>query len=251
MHAFLKKSFYALAPVTGGLGKCATILTYHAVSDRGTHLSIPPAEFEKQIAYIAKHHKPVFLSELVERLKKGEDISSRVAITLDDGYADGYENVLPILEKYSVSVSIFLITDLIGKTFMDSKSNRYSMLTETQIKELRASGLVEFLPHSRSHAVMSTLSDAQLPEEIEGARKEIERVLEGPVPKIFAYPKGRISDAARKYLADNGYAAVSTRGGRVTQGSDLLGLPRNDGNVSWNEFRAAFTPAADLAARLR
>jgi len=251
MRSLLNRGFYALAPILGGLGRNAAIVTYHSVSNRGTHLSITPSEFERQVAYIAKRYKPLFLSELVERLKKGEDISGRVALTLDDGYADGASEALPILRRYKVPVSIFLIADSIGKTFTDSRGNAYQMLSEAQIKEMRASGLVEFLSHTRSHRTLPSLQSGEFENEIDGARKEIECVLGEPVPKIFAYPKGRISDAARAYLKEKGWAAVSTRPGRVKPGVDLVALPRNDGCVPWDQFRAAFTPASDLLARTR
>ena len=44
-----------------------------------------------------------------------------ILITLDDGYYSNYKYVFPILKKYQVKASIFIVTDNIGKT-VDGKS---------------------------------------------------------------------------------------------------------------------------------
>lgn len=253
MKSLLKHFFYAVAPtIFGGLSRRASILAYHSISNRRTHLAVSPADFEKQVAYIATRYTPVFLSELVRRLCTGEDISGCVVVTLDDGYADSSTNAFPILARHHVPVSIFLITDTIGGTFTDSAGNAYNMLSEGQMRDMRATGLVEFLPHTKSHTVMPVLDSARLDEEIEGARVIVGRILGEDVPRIFAYPKGRVSDAARIYLKEHDWVAVATMRGLVRNDSDRLALPRNgvDPNISWTRFRALFSGAVDAARRL-
>ena len=50
--------------------------------------------------------------------------SKPILITMDDGYYSNYEYIYPILEKYNVKASIFIVTDNIekevdGKKYLD------------------------------------------------------------------------------------------------------------------------------------
>ncbi len=59
--------------------------------------------------YIARRHKVVAMSELLDRLEQGAP-ESVLAITFDDGYRDNYENAFPVLERYGLPATVFLAT---------------------------------------------------------------------------------------------------------------------------------------------
>jgi peptidoglycan/xylan/chitin deacetylase (PgdA/CDA1 family) len=86
-------------------------LYYHAVNDSADPFfpAMAPAVFERQIAYVARNHKVVRLSELLAHLESGVP-GNAVAITFDDGYADNYECAFPILRRYGLPATIFLTT---------------------------------------------------------------------------------------------------------------------------------------------
>lgn len=248
MRSLLKEIFYAIAPVfAGGLNNRATILMYHSVSESPSRLAVIPELFEKQIAHIAKNYRPILLSELIHRLKDNKDISKCVCVTFDDGYEDNYLNAFPVLKKYNVPATIFSITNCIGKTFSDSFGNVFPVLSEEEMRNMRASGLIEFLPHTRTHAVMTQVDPALFDEEIESAKCDLERVFGEEVPRIFAYPKGRISEDIRSYLASHEWTAVGTARGTVLKKADLLALPRNGvyKTTSWQEFHTFFSSVSD------
>jgi len=96
------------------------ILTYHGIcSDEISYEEwIPPhfvklSEFEKQMRYISRYFKPVNLRNAVKALKSGSFSSKMIVVTFDDGYANNFYLALPILKKFSIPATIFLVTKYI------------------------------------------------------------------------------------------------------------------------------------------
>lgn len=100
----------------------AVILTYHRIiADPYSQpyfiqhgMYVTPATFEKHILFIKKKYKVIFLDDLVDKIKKGDDIGRYCAITFDDGWLDNFKEAYPILTKYRVPATIFLATGFIG-----------------------------------------------------------------------------------------------------------------------------------------
>lgn len=67
-----------------------------------------------------------------------------VLLTIDDGYADVYENAFPLLKKYNMKAVIFPITSDVDK------GTRFNapMMTYIQMKEMVDSGLIDIGSHS-------------------------------------------------------------------------------------------------------
>ncbi len=109
----IKRVSNAKIPFINQKNKCI-ILCYHRLTSdyaRGRlykrHLHI--SDFEKQINWIRKFSKIVSLDEIVERAKENKKRDYWfAAITFDDGYKDTIELGLPVLEKYSLPVTIFV-----------------------------------------------------------------------------------------------------------------------------------------------
>jgi len=101
----------------------AYILMYHRIIDdeksKNFHslksLFVAKREFELQIKYLFKKYSIISLDTLLSSLQ-GKTRLPRIsfAITFDDGYKDNYLNAYPILKKYNMPATIFLITDYIG-----------------------------------------------------------------------------------------------------------------------------------------
>ncbi len=94
------------------------VLTYHRV------LPLPVArdypframviardEFEGQIAHLARRYRVLPLGEAIERLSAGTLPPRAVSITFDDGYQDNYEHALPVLRRYGLPATFFVVTD--------------------------------------------------------------------------------------------------------------------------------------------
>jgi peptidoglycan/xylan/chitin deacetylase (PgdA/CDA1 family) len=89
---------------------------------------------------------------------------------------------------------------------------RFRMLTSAAIREMAASGLVEFGAHTGSHAILGKLSRREQRDEIERSISAVGN-LTGKECRLFAYPNGRFDDyddASLEILRTAGIATAVT-----------------------------------------
>jgi peptidoglycan/xylan/chitin deacetylase (PgdA/CDA1 family) len=73
------------------------------------------ARFEEQIEFLTSEYQILPLREVVDRLWRKLPLPERaVAITFDDGFRSVYTTAFPVLERYQVPFTVFLITSLVG-----------------------------------------------------------------------------------------------------------------------------------------
>ncbi|HYR51629.1 MAG TPA: glycosyltransferase [Candidatus Dormibacteraeota bacterium] len=94
-----------------------TILAYHRVLPLQESLGYPfqsmvmPRDlFEHQISHLRKHYSILTLGEGVGRLRARDLPPRAVAVTFDDGYRDNFEVAFPVLKRYGVSATFFVVT---------------------------------------------------------------------------------------------------------------------------------------------
>src|SRR3989338_8285311 len=168
-----------------------SILMYHSVSDSGAFFAVAPKKFEQQMRYIRDSgFHSVFASEIPERMHAGK-LANTGCVTFDDGYEDVYTNAFPVLKSLGIKATVFLITNEIGGSYTNSEGRTFPLLRRGQIEEMRASGLVEFMPHGHTHLKLHGLAPHEQEKEITLSRDAV-RNLAGSVPRVFAYPRGRI-----------------------------------------------------------
>jgi len=94
------------------------VLAYHRI-DEPEHrpqlhpglISATPAEFDRQMAYVARHLSVVTLDEVLQTLQHGAPLPPRaVLITFDDAYCDFAEQAWPILRRYRLPATLFVPT---------------------------------------------------------------------------------------------------------------------------------------------
>jgi peptidoglycan/xylan/chitin deacetylase (PgdA/CDA1 family) len=73
------------------------------------HSTLNPQLFDAQIRYVKKHYRVVPIAQLCSELACGRDVSPTLAITFDDGYRDLYLYAFPVLKKYGIPATIYLI----------------------------------------------------------------------------------------------------------------------------------------------
>jgi peptidoglycan/xylan/chitin deacetylase (PgdA/CDA1 family) len=147
----------------------AIVLRYHSVRpDDGPEplyvspsISLPVSLFERQIEYLARNYHPVPLSALVDAIRTGQPLLPlSVAITFDDGYLDNYQCALPILAKYRVPATIFLVSStLTERRSLWTSRLRYALST-THSSHLRISDPTQ--PETTVSVPIETVVDRNL-----------------------------------------------------------------------------------------
>ena len=90
-----------------------TIVMYHYVRDlrRSRYPSIKgldAADFAQQVAYLKRHHTIISGFDLIDSITHGAPLPPNAALlTFDDGYADHYTEVFPVLDREGVSGCFF------------------------------------------------------------------------------------------------------------------------------------------------
>jgi len=205
----------------------AIILLYHNIDSSSKH------NFEKQMQFIKEHMQPISLNELIDCLvKKKPSPPKSIIITLDDGYENFYHYAYPILKKYQIPATIFLVTGYVNtkKTFWWDNNcvKQRSILSWSQIKEMAKNG-INFGSHTINHYNLTTLSDKDIEEELRVSKEKIEQELKKPVTG-FCYPFGKkehYNQKIKELVIKAGYQyAVTAEFGHINQSSDLFLLKR-------------------------
>ncbi len=160
-----------------------------------------PESFEENIKTLLENGYKVISMKDLEDANKGKTIlpDKPIIITLDDGYFSNYEYIYPILKKYNVKVSIFIVTDKIGKEIDGIK-----YLSWDNCLEMQNSGLVEIFSHSKKHVFYDKLPVRELRDDVKESYKLIEEHLGKQVLKVFAYPYGAYTNETVRTLKNNG-----------------------------------------------
>lgn len=121
------------------------ILCYHSVNRRSCQDIYPDnivrtENFERQMAYLYKKKRIVSLPQLLEYIERRAEIPSNlVAITFDDGYYDFYSEAHPILKKYGIPSTLFLITSFLstGEAKWEDMLSHLINTTEAKLLNIR------------------------------------------------------------------------------------------------------------------
>ena len=91
----------------------ALIFYGHRVAndDEGYLEGLRPEWLDEQLAYLTRHYEIISLSRLLECYELGRPVPARSAVlTFDDGFRDNLTHGWPILKRYGVTATIFVVT---------------------------------------------------------------------------------------------------------------------------------------------
>jgi peptidoglycan/xylan/chitin deacetylase (PgdA/CDA1 family) len=177
------------------------ILMYHHIdhSERFTakKLSVTPENFEKQLVFLlARGYHFVTLDQAFEYFARdGRAPTHTLVLTFDDGYRSFYTAVFPLLKKYQIPASLYVINQDIGK-----RGN----VTWDMMKEMVKSGLVEIGVHTVNHRPLSKLNEASQRYQLEESKRELEQGLGIEITTVV-YPFGRYNSTTLKLVQELGF----------------------------------------------
>lgn len=91
----------------------AIILYGHRISDddEGYLQGLKPEWLNQQLAYLTRHYEVIPLRTLVDCFERGQPVPRRsVVLTFDDGFRDNLTDAFPLLQRYRVPATIFVVT---------------------------------------------------------------------------------------------------------------------------------------------
>jgi len=176
--------------------KGVPVLAYHMIDDADDTYSVSAAEFEKQMQYLKENgYTAISLLEFA-KAKKGKFTlpDKPIIITFDDGYANNYTTAMPIMEKYGMKGTMFMVANDIGKE---------DYFTVEQMKDWQAHHM-EIGSHTANHVPLATLTSEQKKEEIVASKLLLE--WKGLNTVFFmAYPFGSFDAESEQLLKENDY----------------------------------------------
>ena len=216
------------------------VLMYHRICDLTASeqrselmrdLTVSPAHFEQQVKYLLDNGFTFLLArEVEEAAREHKPLPEKaVVLTMDDGYKDNFDCAFPILQKYNVPATIFLVTHTVNTDGHLSWDNVLVMQKRQ----------VGYGSHTVHHYDLPGLA----PNEVDYELRESKRVLESRlVEKItaVAYPSGMYNRMVADKAREVGYLAGWKKGGGPVQpGMDAYLLPRVrvNGGTKMKDFK--------------
>jgi len=203
--------FLAVARLRGWLGHLlgekgrvsCVVLYYHA---------IPPEQrqrFARQMDMLQRWAKPI-RADIMEPLPAGQNYA---AVTFDDGFQSVAANALPELHSRQIPTTIFVVTGCLGQSpgwlsegYLANESE--TTMTAEHLRALNPT-FVAFGSHTVTHPRLTRLSVEEARREIEGSRRNLEKLVNQPV-SLFSFPYGLFSPDLVQWCREAGYQRVFT-----------------------------------------
>lgn len=180
------------------------ILTYHRViADDDVAMEVPPgmyvraSTFDRHLRWLETHFEVRDLDVVVNqsRAQPGRHLA---AITFDDGWRDNLSVAWPILKRYDMPATVFLVSSWVDEAAREPNG----FLTPHEVRCLTEEGM-KFGAHTNTHPSLPGLDDDEVTREM-ARSKEATSDWSGRRCTYFAYPfgheDGRIHALARSHF---------------------------------------------------
>ncbi|MFA4887821.1 MAG: polysaccharide deacetylase family protein [Candidatus Nanoarchaeia archaeon] len=177
------KRLYEESEHGSNLGKSVPTLVYHQVVEVANATDkVTIINFEAQMKYLNQSgFIPVTVSQY-NAWKKGEFAMPKkpILITFDDGWSSIYKEAYPIMKKYGLKGTEFIISDYANQVSGSAYSNW------TELKELENEGW-DMQAHGVQHVNMLTLNETEFRTQLVQSQANVTENL-GTKPVSFVFP---------------------------------------------------------------
>ncbi len=173
-------------------------------------LNITPDIFEEQLKTLTKNNFTFMTAKELAEVIDGKRFLpiNPILLTVDDGHWDLSTVILPLLKKYQVKVTAYIVPGLLDGS---------DYLTKKQLQEVANSGLVEIAAHTVHHVALKGGSEKKNKYEIEESKKMLEEFLHIKIVS-FAYPYGSYDQQAVDIVKEAGFTSAASTVAGVDQG---------------------------------
>lgn len=156
-------------------------------------IDISPARFAQQLQWLGRTGKVVRLDQTLTDARR-----NAIAITFDDGYRDNLTVALPLLEKFNLPMTLFVVAG-----FVDSDG----YLSEEELREISKHPLITIGSHGLWHRHFNRLSLDDARFELTESRRLLEETI-GRHVDLMAWPYGECNDEVEQLAGECGYRAA-------------------------------------------
>lgn len=171
--------------------------------------SVYDDEFEDQMKWLKSQGANFLtLDQAIECIETGNVPEKAVWISFDDMDQTIYDNAQPILEKYDIPATGFVITGQVG----NPNFNSISLMDLESLVELDDSGLWSFGLHTddlhyldqHNDSALLAASDQVVKKDTKKSQDYLDKYLENCRTDAIAYPYGQMNDQTQVSLAEQG-----------------------------------------------
>lgn len=210
-------------------GATCAVLAYHRFGPRvADSMTVRTVNFEQQIKLLREHgYHAIPLAALVDGISGKAPLPDKaLAITVDDGHASVDAELLPVINRLALPVTLFIYPSAISRA-------NYAMTWE-QLAALSHNPLIKVQSHTYWHPnfrierqrLSAEAYAALVHMQLERSHAVLEQRL-GLSVSYLAWPYGIEDATLRESAHAAGYTAAFSLGNRMISASDsLLALPR-------------------------
>lgn len=222
------------------------MLIYHSVTNQlRLELDLPYVTFQRQLEFLAQTNQVIGYDQAVTRLKTGRSFSKdSYVLTFDDGYADFYTAVFPLLRRLQLPAILFINTGFVETRvpypLLPQRRQPVKPVSWDMLGEMVVSGLVTLGAHTHTHPELITVPPSQVEEELSKPIQLIKQRL-GITVNHFAYPRALWNENVERLVSQYYHSAVIGGGYKATTTQfhpyriPRIPIRRSDG---WLFFRA-------------
>ena len=147
------------------------------------------------------------------------------AVTFDDGFVSFVQNALPELEKRDIPVTLFVVTENLGRPaeWLEHTTSQSlcgePLLTAEQLRNLP--GLVTVGSHTLTHPNLTQIDTAEAKRQLFHSRIRLQEML-GRDIRLLSFPHGAFNEQLIKLSLETGYERVFTIEPRTVASNDFV-----------------------------